>query len=131
MKTFWLTSECDLFAQGEDGEFYDLSFDKVEKASPFFKSAADIENNFEIVHKSHNRKEIKQKAIELAFKKLGSFVSPDGPQPFDESNDYYQPEDKTAPFFSEGFLYALFGKEYARSVMCDIHRLERFIKFPA
>ncbi len=45
------------------------------------------------------------------------------PELFNPKNDFYSEGDEHAPFFSEGFLYTLIGKEDARSVLAWVHGL--------
>lgn len=45
------------------------------------------------------------------------------PEGFNKKNAYYQAGDEDAPFWSEGFLYPLLGKEDARSLLARLRRL--------
>ena len=45
-----------------------------------------------------------------------------------ELEGWYQPED--APFFSEGWLYPMVGKEDARSILARVRGIQRALKLP-
>jgi len=50
------------------------------------------------------------------------------PEGFNSKNTYYQKGDEGSPFWSEGFLYPLLGKEDARTLLAWLRRLNDISK---
>lgn len=48
----------------------------------------------------------------------------------DELAGWYQPEDEDAPFFTEGWLYPMLGKEDARTVLAVVRGVQRALGLP-
>lgn len=78
--------------------------------------------------RTESRSEIKSFALKKALESLKSFKVDSAPMHFNEENIYYSPGNEDAPFASEGFLYALLGKEDGRSMLSRIRRLESVIE---
>lgn len=69
-----------------------------------------------VVCETKFEREARLQAIQIVLKKLQS-RKPGKPEAFNKSNPMYQPGDEQASLFSESYLYILFGKDEARTIL--------------
>lgn len=72
---------------------------------------------------SQNEEEVRITAVKQVLLEFMQFRVQDKPTNFNKDNEFYTGEEHKCAFFTEGFLYALLGKEDARSVLIRVSKL--------